>query len=108
MKKLLDYLPAKLRDSSRALSLAIAAALTLLLTAAFYPGDFSDALGLQLGLTVSAVSRVALGAYLGYWADRIAFHYARPDQLTGIEAGTAWKRRAVIIAAAIVGMAIAK
>lgn len=57
----------------------------------------------KAGLALWGVSKIALCAYLGYWADRLCFRPEdRPHVLEGISRGTAWKRRALIIAAAIV------
>lgn len=54
------------------------------------------------GLAFWGVGKIALCAYLGYWVDRLCFRPEdRPHVLTGIARGTAWKRRALIIAAAI-------
>ncbi|MBN9795680.1 hypothetical protein DMP17_45010 [Pseudonocardia sp. TMWB2A] len=51
----------------------------------------------KAGLAIWGVSKLALGAYVGYWADRLTFRPEdRPHLLTGIERGTAWKRRAWI------------
>lgn len=57
----------------------------------------------KAGLALWGVTKLAMGAYLGYWADRLCFRDAdRPHRLQGIAQGTAWKRRAIIVAAAIV------
>lgn len=61
----------------------------------------------KAGLTLFGVSKLALGGYLGYWCDRLGFRPEdRPHRLEGISKGTAWKRRAIIIAAAIVAAAL--
>ena len=56
----------------------------------------------KLGLLLWGLARLGLGGYVGYHIDRAIFPYARPHTLDGIEAGTAWKRRALIVAAAII------
>lgn len=61
----------------------------------------------KLGLFAWAVSKLAGFAFLGHWIDSRFFAQAQPDKLSGIEQGTAWKRKALIIAAAIVAGALA-
>lgn len=56
----------------------------------------------KVGLLIWGASRIGVYAYLGYWVDRVIFPYARPHTLTGIAEGTAWKRRALIVAAALI------
>jgi hypothetical protein len=61
----------------------------------------------KAGLALFGVSKLAMGAYLGYWADRLCFRAEdRPHALEGISKGTAWKRRAIIVAASIVAAAL--
>lgn len=61
----------------------------------------------KAGLALFGVSKIALGGYLGYLCDRFGFRYEdRPHVLEGISKGTAWKRRAIIMAAAIVAAAL--
>ena len=61
---------------------------------------------MKAGLTLYGIGRVALGGVLGYWTDRCVFPATdRPELLVGISRGAAWKRRAVIVAAAIVTLA---
>lgn len=60
----------------------------------------------KVGLTLFGIAKIGLGAYLGYWIDRLLFPYARPHLLEGVAQGTAWKRRAVIVAAAILAAAL--
>lgn len=59
----------------------------------------------KVGLTVYGIAKIGLGGYLGYWVDRIVFPYARPHELEGISQGTAWKRRALIVSAALIAAA---
>lgn len=61
---------------------------------------------LKAGLAMWGISKLALGAYVGYWADRLGFTPEdRPHAVEGIARGTAWKRRALIMAAAILAAA---
>lgn len=60
----------------------------------------------KVGLTVWGIAKLGMGGYVGYWIDRLVFPYARPHQLTGIEAGTSWKRRAIIVSASVVAAAL--
>lgn len=60
----------------------------------------------KLGLTLYGIGRIAVGAYSGYWADRLLFPYARPHTLQGIAQGAACKRRAIIVAACVVAAAL--
>jgi hypothetical protein len=60
----------------------------------------------KAGLTLYGIGKVALGGLVGYGVDRYTFREEdRPHVLSGIERGTAWKRRAWIICAAIIAMA---
>jgi hypothetical protein len=61
----------------------------------------------KVGLFAWAVSKLAGFAFLGHWIDSRFFADAQPNKLQGIEQGTAWKRKALIIAAAIVAGALA-
>jgi len=68
----------------------------------------------QLGVLLWSLTKLSLGAYLGYWIDRTIFFYARPGSLDWRQAGphTAWLlagcmlRRAVIMAAAILALGL--
>jgi hypothetical protein len=61
----------------------------------------------KAGLTLFGISKIALGGYLGYLCDRHGFRKEdRPHVLEGVSKGTAWKRRAIIMAAAIVAAAL--
>lgn len=52
---------------------------------------------------------VLLAAVVGYWLDRHLFPYARPDRLDdeSYSANAAMLRRAIIVAAIVIGVAIA-
>lgn len=60
----------------------------------------------QLGVLAWSLSKLAFGAYLGYWIDRSIFHYARPGDLSEFERHVASLRRAVIIGAAILALGL--
>lgn len=82
----------------------------------------------QLGVLVWSLSKLSLGAYLGYWIDRSVYPYARPH-VAEVEARQPWAevvgehnvdaearwlqagglrqlRRAIIIAAAIIALGL--
>ncbi len=84
-------------DKLRASPLAVLFIVTFCVTIFLNP--------VKLGPAIWGVAKVTLGAYIGYWADRLCFRPEdRPHKLSGIAQGTAWKRRAVVVAAGIVGM----
>lgn len=60
----------------------------------------------QLGVTLYKLSLVSLAAVAGYWIDRGLFPYARPDELTLSESqvSAAFIRRAIVVAAVILGV----
>jgi hypothetical protein len=63
----------------------------------------------QLPVTLYKLSLITAGAAVGYWIDRGLFPYARPDAdwlEPGIETSAAMIRRAIIVAACIVGVAL--
>lgn len=65
----------------------------------------------QLETTVYKLSLITTAAWLGYWIDRSLFPYARPDQLFEHAFNTndmnhAAMRRAIIIAACVIGAAL--
>lgn len=61
----------------------------------------------KAGLAVWGLSKLALGGYVGYWIDRSVFRPEdRPHLLDGIAKGTAWKRRACIVSAAVIATAL--
>ena len=77
---------AKLRDLARAYPLLLLFAVTFLVVLLLNP----------------AKAGLALWGYLGYWVDRLCFRPEdRPHLLEGISRGAAWKRRSLIVAAAI-------
>ncbi|MEX0732862.1 MAG: putative holin [Aquisalimonadaceae bacterium] len=68
----------------------------------------------QLGVLVWSLSKLALGAWLGYWIDRSIFYYARPGSIsvhnpnvaTAYVLAAAMLRRALIIAAALIALGL--
>lgn len=61
---------------------------------------------LKAGLTLFGIAKVSLGGLIGYMIDRCVFAAEdRPHLLQGISRGAAWKRRSLIVAAAIVALA---
>ncbi|HEY4145185.1 putative holin [Pinirhizobacter sp.] len=88
----------RVRDLFRATPLLLLGAITFAVVLVLNPA--------KVGLLIWGASRIGLYAYLGYWVDRIIFPYARPHELQGIAQGTAWKRRALIVAAALLAGAL--
>ena len=69
----------------------------------------------QIGVLIWSLSKLAFGAYLGYWIDRSIFYYARPSEIGGeanaalmqrVERMAFMLRRAVIMAAAILALGL--
>lgn len=87
-----------LRDKLRASPLLLLGMVTFWVVLVLNPA--------KVGLLVWGASRIGVYAWLGYWVDRVIFPYARPHTLTGIAEGTAWKRRALIVAAALIAGAL--
>lgn len=93
-------------DKLRAWPWLLGALVTTLVVAAVAP--------YQLGVLVWSLSKLSLGAYLGYWIDRSVFHYARPHALQPTPMSTpqiygfaaAMLRRAIIIASAILALGL--
>lgn len=88
----------------RAIEFAILAILGLVAIAFLAPQ--------QLPLVLYKATLVFLGCYLGYWADRVLFPYARPDvYATGdmshaSRLNAAMIRRAVIVVACVLGLTL--
>ncbi len=64
----------------------------------------------QLPVVLHKFSLVTLAAVLGYWLDRHLFPYARPDSFLPGDLksmGEAALRRAIIVGAVVVGVALA-
>lgn len=69
----------------------------------------------QIAILVWSLSKLCLGAYLGYWIDRSVFYYSRPgdilvSRIKSMEMATliaaSMLRRALIIAAAILALGL--
>lgn len=64
----------------------------------------------QIGVTLYKLSLQALGGVVGYWLDRSIFYYARPDDLMAEPHDSrfcfAMQRRALIVAACIIGVSL--
>lgn len=68
----------------------------------------------QLGVLIWSLSKLCLGAYLGYWIDRGIFHYARPGKFqlesqlpdTWRAACLCMLRRALVMSAAILALGL--
>lgn len=64
----------------------------------------------QIGVTLYKLSLQALGGVVGYWLDRSIFYYARPDDLMAKPHDSrfcfAMQRRALIVAACILGVSL--
>ncbi len=89
----------KLADKLRAFPLAILFLVTFAVVLFIAPQ--------KAGLAIWGISKLALGGYIGYWTDRTAFRPEdRPHKLEGVSKGTAWKRRACIISAALIATAL--
>jgi len=87
------------RDLLRALPLLIVFLITFAVVIFIAPQ--------KAGLAIWGLSKLALGGYVGYWTDRLAFRPEdRPHRLEGISKGTAWKRRSMIVAAALIATAL--
>lgn len=60
----------------------------------------------QIAVTVYKLSLVALAAVAGYRIDRSLFPYARPDECSHDDRPAAMIRRAIVVAACIVGVGL--
>ena len=60
----------------------------------------------MVGLLLWSLCKLCFGAALGYWVDRSVARGARPHELAGEAKDRALLRRAVIVAAAILAMAL--
>ena len=61
---------------------------------------------MKIGLLFWGICKLAAFAFAGDWVDGRIFPDDQPDGLEGIAQGTAWKRKSLIIAAAIVAGAL--
>lgn len=61
----------------------------------------------QLPVALYKATLVLIGGFVGYWADRWLFPYARPDQMGNSPFfSSSMIRRAVIVAACILGLTL--
>ena len=64
----------------------------------------------QLGVSLYKLSLIVMAGVVGYWLDRSVFWYARPDfeEIMNNDSRFAYamQRRAIIMAACIVGMSL--
>ena len=65
-----------------------------------------DALTRPNGPPRNTLRNAVLFAFAGDWCDSRIFPGANPKHLFGIEQGTAWKRKGLIVASAIVAGAL--
>ncbi len=98
MNTLTDNLFRSIGSKLRAWQLLLIALLALVIVIGMAPT--------KLGLILYGLGKLAAGAWLGYWIDRLLYPYARPHTLDGIAQGAACKRRAIIVAACVVAMAL--
>jgi hypothetical protein len=61
---------------------------------------------MKLGLMLYGIAKLTAFAFAGDWVDARIFKRAQPEDLEGIAQGTAWKRKGLIVAAAIVAGAL--
>jgi hypothetical protein len=98
MMSMIDDLRA--RGAGRMKEMGLIAATTAVVLALVFPH--------QLGVLLTKINLLALSAVGGYWIDRTAFRAdRRPHLLLGPERSYAEGRRAAIIAAAMLSMALA-
>lgn len=60
----------------------------------------------KVGLLLWGICKLAAFAFAGHWIDARIFPQAQPHELSGIEQGTAWKRKGLLVAAAIIAGAL--
>lgn len=61
----------------------------------------------KVGVLIWGICKLAVFAHAGNWMDCRIFPHAQPERLDGIEQGTAWKRKAWLVCAAILAGALA-
>ena len=61
----------------------------------------------QIGHLLVKLNMIAIGAWLGYWIDRTAFPLGRPHTLDGADYDASQIRRALIIGATVLAVALA-
>jgi len=60
----------------------------------------------QIGVTIYKLSLVTAAAVVGYWIDRALYPYARPDRVECSDRPAAMIRRAIVVAACVVGVSL--
>ncbi len=60
----------------------------------------------QLGVVLYKLALITTAAWTGYWIDRSLFPYGRPDRIDAQLASMAALRRAIVIAACVIGVSI--
>jgi hypothetical protein len=60
----------------------------------------------KIGLVVYKINLITIAAALGYWIDRTAFPYARPDEVSEGLMSASMVRRSMIMAACVLAMAL--
>lgn len=88
----------RLKDRLTAQPVLWLALITFAIVAAIKP--------IKIGLLIWGICKLAAFAFTGDWCDARIFPDAQPDNLKGIEQGTAWKRKGLIVAAAIIAGAL--
>lgn len=61
----------------------------------------------KVGVLIYGICKLTAFAHAGNWMDCRIFGHAQPEGLDGVEQGTAWKRKALIVAASILAGALA-
>lgn len=61
----------------------------------------------KIGVLLWGICKLAAFAQVGNWVDCRRFPDDQPEQLVGVEQGTAWKRKSWIICASIIAGALA-
>ena len=61
---------------------------------------------MKLGLMLYGIAKLTAFAFAGDWVDTRIFKHAQPEHLDGISQGTAWKRKGLLVAAAIIAGAL--
>jgi hypothetical protein len=85
-------------DKLRAWPWLVAAVITTAIVALIAP--------YQIGVLAWSLSKLAIGAYLGYWIDRSIFPYARPGSIANTHRHMAAIRRAIIVAATVLALGL--
>lgn len=60
----------------------------------------------MIGLLAWSLCKLSFGAGLGYWIDRSIARGARPHELAGADKSNALFRRAIIVAATVLALAL--